>query len=215
MPTNLRDKLRAASAERVSFSDVLSPSLYTIVAANADAIGAPIEFLVYPLLTVTAAFMGVNASVRINPEWTKPAIIWFVVAAKKREKKTAALRRLRIPIEDLEKRLQKKWLEDATADKPQSPPQLIIDPFSFEELHSVMKRNGGQMLGLFDEMSSLYAQLDLFKHGNSTMDRKTLITLNGGGAWARNYRSYTAVLEKTAFNIAGTIFVIVAPRTLP
>ena len=109
----------------------------------------------------------------------------------------------------------KKWLEDATADKPQSPPQLIIDPFSFEELHSVMKRNGGQMLGLFDEMSSLYAQLDLFKHGNSTMDRKTLITLNGGGAWARNYRSYTAVLEKTAFNIAGTIFVIVAPRTLP
>jgi hypothetical protein len=70
----------------------------------------------------------------------------------------------------------------STETKPSQPPQLIVDHFSFEELHS--------MIGLFDEMSSFYGQLDLYKH-SSTVDRKTLLILNGGGAWARNSRSYS------------------------
>lgn len=204
MSTPLRQKLAAANPERVDFSELLSPSLYSVISANADAIGAPPEFIAYPLFTVAASFMGVNAYVKINPEWTEPAILWFVIAAKKGEKKTAALKRLRNPIEEIQKQFQQEWLESRdAASKLESPPQLIIDHFSFEELHSVMKRNGGQVLGIFDEMSSLYSQLDLFKHSNSTLDRKTLITLNGGGAWSRNYRSYSGVIEKTAFNITG------------
>ena len=86
--------------------------------------------------------------------------------------------------------------------KLDTPPQLIIDNFSFEELHHVMKRNGSQILGLFDEMSTLYAQLDLYKQSGSVMDRKTLITLNGGSSWSRNY---SASMTKTAFNISGFI----------
>jgi len=31
--------------------------------------------------------MGVNAHVKINPEWREPSIIWFVIAARKGEKK--------------------------------------------------------------------------------------------------------------------------------
>ena len=37
------------------------------------------------------------------------------------------------------------------------------------------------------------------------MDHKTLITLNGGSSWSRNYRYYTASMSKTAFNMAGFI----------
>ncbi len=46
------------------------------------------------LLTVTASFMGVNARVYINEEWTEPSVLWNVVAARKGEKKTAALKRI-------------------------------------------------------------------------------------------------------------------------
>ena len=68
-----------------------------------------------------------------------------------------------------------------------------------------MRRNNGQLLGLFDEMSTLYSLLDLFKHSGSVMDRKTLITLNGGTSWTRNYRNYSASMPNTAFNISGFI----------
>ena len=68
--------------------------LFKTVKAHADAVGAPPEFIFFPLLTATAAFMGVNAQMCVNPEWREPAILWNVVAARKGEKKTAALKRL-------------------------------------------------------------------------------------------------------------------------
>ena len=121
--------------------------------------------------------MGTNASIKINAEWFEPSIIWFVIAARKGEKKTAALKRVRKPIEDQQKRIHEEWVNDDTEAKPTQPPQLIVDHFSFEELHSMMCRNHSQILGLFDEMSTFYGHLDLYKH-SSTVDRKTLLTLN-------------------------------------
>ena len=78
-----------------------------------------------------------------------------------------------------------------------------------------MKRNGCQILGLFNEMSTLYGQLDLYKQAGSVMDRKTLITLNGGSSWSRNYRNYSASMSKTAFNISGFIQPTFAEKMLP
>ena len=68
-----------------------------------------------------------------------------------------------------------------------------------------MKRNGSQILGLFDEMNTMYGQVDLYKQSGSVMDRKTLITLNGGSSWSRNYKTYTASMKQTAFNMSGFI----------
>ena len=53
-------------------------------------------------------------------------------------------------------------------------------------------------------MSSFYGQLDLYKH-SSTVDRNTLLTLNGGGSWSQNFKSYSATVEKTAFNVTSFI----------
>ena len=68
-----------------------------------------------------------------------------------------------------------------------------------------MKRNGSQILGLFDEMSTMYSQLDLYKQSGSVMDRKTLITLNGGSSWSRNYKTYTVSMKQSAFSMSGFI----------
>ena len=102
------------------------------------------------------------------------------------------------------KKLHTEWEESDEEIKSSQPPQLIVDHFSFEELHAIMCRNRSQVLGCFDELSTFYGQLDLYKH-SSTVDRKTLLTLNGGGAWARNFKSYSATMEKTAFNVTGFI----------
>ena len=41
--------------------------------------------------------------------------------------------------------------------------RLIVDSFSFEEVHSILALNNGQVIGCFDEMSSFYGQLDFFE----------------------------------------------------
>jgi hypothetical protein len=146
--------------------------------------------------------MGVNAHIAINQMWKEPAVLWFIIAAKKGQKKTAALRLLKKPLQEIEERETKKWLANHGNEQNESPPQLSIDNFSFEELHNVMRRNGSQILGLFDEMSTMYGQLDLYKQSGSVMDRKTL---NGGSSWSTNYRNYTASMSKTTFNVADFI----------
>ena len=73
--------------------------LHRVVEAHAQAVGSPKEFFLMPLLTVAASFMGISAVVQINLEWSEPAIIWTVVAARKGEKKTAALQRILAAVE--------------------------------------------------------------------------------------------------------------------
>ena len=104
----------------------------------------------------------------------------------------------------MQKKLHKDWEERSDEIKNSQLPQLIVDHFSFEELHALMCRNRSQILGCFDELSTFYRQLDLYKH-SSTVDRKTLLMRNGGGPWTRNFKTYTGIMEKTAFNVTACI----------
>jgi len=88
-----------SAARRFEWPEVASKPLRDVVEAHANAIGSPKEFIFVPMLTVAASFMGINAVVRINPEWSEPAILWTVVAARKGEKKTAAKKRLLSAVE--------------------------------------------------------------------------------------------------------------------
>ena len=97
----------------------------------------PVEFIFYPLLMAVASCTGVNSRIRINKTWTEPSILWFIVAAKKGGKKTAALRVLRKPLEQLQQKMVNNWEADISDKKPKTPLQLLIDNFSFEELHAV------------------------------------------------------------------------------
>ena len=207
MSTPFHTKLMKAQSTCLEYGTIFSEPLVGMCVALSDAIGCPLEFIIFPLLTIIAGCMGINAHTAINQMWTEPAIIWFIVAANKGQKKTAALRLLKKPLEEIEEREERAWQQTQTqrSTSNTTPPQLCIDNFSFEELHSVMKRNGSQILGLFDEMSTMYSQLDLYKQSGSVMDRKTLITLNGGSSWSRNYKTYTASMKQTAFNMSGFI----------
>jgi hypothetical protein len=106
--------------------------------------------------------VGTKGRVQIHEEWVEPIIIWFIVAARKGEKKSPALRRITDPILRLQEEIQAAWLAEKEENgfettnhrqqrgQPQAtssaaPPQLLIDLFSMEELHGVMKRNDGQV----------------------------------------------------------------------
>ena len=207
MSTPFHTKLMRAQSTCVEFESVLSVPLLAMCVALSDAIGCPLEFIIFPLLIIVAGCMGINAHISINEMWNEPSVIWFIVAANKGQKKTAALRLLKKPLEEIEEEEERAWhsQQQKPCGSSDTPPQLCIDNFSFEELHNVMKRNGSQILGLFDEMSTMYGQLDLYKQSGSVMDRKTLITLNGGSSWSRNYKTYTASMKQTAFNMSGFI----------
>lgn len=88
------------------------------------------------------------------------------------------------------------------------PPQLVVQQFSMEALHHIMMSNNSQILGMYDEMSVMYGQLDAYKHSGSRLDRSTLLDLYNGGSWSRNFRNKEQAMVKmqqTAFNMCGFI----------
>lgn len=88
------------------------------------------------------------------------------------------------------------------------PPQLVVQQFSMEALHHIMMANNCQILGMYDEMSVMYGQLDAYKHSGSRLDRSTLLDLYNGGSWSRNFRNKEQTMVKmqqTSFNMCGFI----------
>ena len=77
-----------------------------------------------------------------------------------------------------------------------------------EALHNVMLANNNQILGVYDEMSIMYGQLDAYKHSGSRLDRSTLLELYNGGSWCRNFKNRdedATKMHHTAFNMCGFI----------
>ena len=95
-------------------------------------------------------------------------------------------------------------VETATQDQP----QLVVQQFSMEALHHIMLKNDHQILGMYDEMSVMYGQLDAYKHSGSRLDRSTLLDLYSGGSWCRSFKNKEqsmSKMRKTAFNMCGFI----------
>lgn len=106
------------------------------------------------------------------------------------------------PIQQIEESLQQPS-EEEQEDNGNPAQQVYIEHFSMEELHYTLKRNNGRVVGLYDEVSLLYEQLDKYRNGSS--DRKTLLSLINGSPWRRNFRNSNSVVPKTWFNLAGFV----------
>lgn len=91
MSTPFHTKLMKAQSTCVQYGTVFSEPLVVMCVALSDAIGCPLELIIFPLLTIIAGCMGINAHIAINQMWMEPVIVWFIVAANKGQKKTAAL----------------------------------------------------------------------------------------------------------------------------
>ena len=91
---SLKSRITKAQKISLNWENACSAELLKIITAHSDAIGSPKHYIFFPLLTVSASFMGVNSCMKINEEWSEPAILWNVIAAHKGEKKTAAMKRL-------------------------------------------------------------------------------------------------------------------------
>ena len=118
--TSRLKKAQPARAFSIS-TEFISEELVKLLNAHSNAIGVTPEFILWPLLT-TASQMGTNGNIKINDEWFEPSILWFVIAARKGEKKTAALKRLKKPIEELQKDLVVSGAIIRTTTNPHSLP---------------------------------------------------------------------------------------------
>ena len=85
----------------------------------------------------------------------------------------------------MEEELQEEALQQSIAQAVPEDDRIVLQitakHFTFEELHSVLKRNGGKVVGLYNEVSVLYDLMD--KHKSGKGDWKTFLSLYGAKNW--------------------------------
>ena len=83
----------------------------------AGTVWCPMEYILLPLLTASALFMGAHTSLYIYYDsWLEPPILWTLVVARKGDKKSAAIKPLLCAVEETEVEECRKW-EEAMADE--------------------------------------------------------------------------------------------------
>ena len=66
MATPFKVKLQKAQFSCIEFDKIASVPLVGMCTAPSNAIGCPVEFIFFPLLTIVAARMGINGHVKVN-----------------------------------------------------------------------------------------------------------------------------------------------------
>lgn len=157
LPENLTKQLifkRITAAQSISFPwrDVANNTL-RLVQAYSNSLGCPDEYIFFPLLTITASFIGTNSTLKINECWEEPSIEWFNVCARKGQKTTAGLNVIAKPVIDIQRELQQEFRASKDNAQDHELPRLMVDHFSFKKLHQVMFHNKNQILGPYDELT--------------------------------------------------------------
>lgn len=101
-------RVAKAQSNNLDIDAVVTEAMKKVIKANADAIGSPLEFIFFPLLSISAHFMGPNTRILVNEQWREPLILWTVVLADKDQKKSPALNRFLKPIQELEEEMKKQ-----------------------------------------------------------------------------------------------------------
>ena len=133
LPENLNKTMiyqRISARQAISFPwEKTTPQTQNLVRAYAESLGCPEEYILFPLLTVTASFIGTHGRIKINDSWEEPAIVWFNVCARKEQKKTAALNVLARPVREIEQDLQNDFKQDNPEAQDRELPRLLVTIF--------------------------------------------------------------------------------------
>ena len=141
-------RIAAAQTIHLDLGSATTERIHKLVTDYSTSIGCPKELFLLPLQSISAHFIGPKASIKIHDAWKEPIILWSIVMAHKGQKRSLALGCFNKELTEME--------ETLTSIDGEHPPQIVVEHFSFEEVHYTMKRNDNRVLGLYDEcMSSL------------------------------------------------------------
>ena len=103
--SDIDKRIVAAQALLFDINNCATMNIRNLVEDNSKAVGCPFEFIYFPMLTLTAHFIGPGARVLVNKDWKEPVIMWTVILADKGQKKSPALSRFLGPIKVLEEKM--------------------------------------------------------------------------------------------------------------
>jgi hypothetical protein len=127
-------------------------------------------------------------------EWVEPSLLWLCVCMPTGSGKTPLFGFLTNLLKQVKDRLQKS--------SSQCDSVWLLDEATFEKMGAMMASNNNKLLGLYDELSTFLAQINIYrgKGVSESHDLATFLSLYNAKPWARSTVSGEANFD---MNITG------------
>lgn len=169
---------------------VFSPPVIDWITDQAQVKSAPPDYIAMALLGAAAACIGTSRRALVQPGWTEPAIMWIGLVGPPSWRKTPALSTAQGPLEEINRALHRRYLEerrayDAQGDETgeQSKPYretVFITDITVEQ---VARRCANQERGLLLIRDELAGFLDQHERYNKGGDRAFYLEGWNGGPY--------------------------------
>lgn len=109
--------------------------------------------------------------------WVEPAILWIAISMPTGSGKTPLFMFLTSILRKVRSKLQ----------LTKSHPPWLLDEASFEKMGELMSSNNSKLLGMYDELSTFLAQINVYRGKGlcESHDLSTFLSLYTGKSWTR------------------------------
>ena len=136
-------------------------------------------------LVLLLSFFMSHCTVRVpGTVWVEPAILWIAIAMPTGSGKTP----LFVFLTNILQKVRAK-LQLTIADPP-----WVLDEASFEKMGELMATNHAKLLGIYDELSTFLAQMNVYRGKGlcESHDLATFLSLYTGKSWTCKSHRYKA-----------------------
>lgn len=137
----------------------------------------PADSVLSGLLLLLSFFMS-HCTVEVpGTVWVEPAILWIAITMPTGSGKTPLFAFLTNILRKVRTRLQLS----------RADPPWLLDEASFEKMGELMATNNGKLLGMYDELSTFLAQINVYRGKGlcDSHDLATFLSLYTGKSWTR------------------------------
>ncbi|KAL3866452.1 hypothetical protein ACJMK2_043748 [Sinanodonta woodiana] len=180
---------------------VCGASIQKLVTNHARAIGCPDEYIILPLLSVTSGLMGSKSKIKVNQVWQEPPVLWTMVGAGPGTRKTAALKQIMIPLLEIQKEQEKLCHLPSMDPSAARPHKLLSGPLGLADLIQVLKKNGGQIISVCEDLEAYHKLLGLGASSTKTQ----MLSLYDGLPFLGVDDSEIPHIESTCFTHTGMV----------
>lgn len=143
----------------------------------------PPEAVLSGLITLVS-FMLSHSNVEVaGTQWSEPVIVWIAIGMPTGSGKSSLFTFLLGLLREVRDLCKKKEMHQS----------WTVEEASFEKMGALMAENDGKLLGLYDELSSLYGSKGI----SDSHDMATFLMLYNGHPWTRRTGRLTEFILKS------------------
>lgn len=129
-------------------------------------------------LLLLVSFFASHCVIRVpGTVWIEPAILWIAITMPTGSGKTPLFTFLTSILQKVRAKLKLTRVD----------PPWLLDQASFEKMGELMSTNHSKLLGMYDELSTFLAQINVYRGKGLTdsHDLSTFLSLYTGKSWTR------------------------------